>query len=195
MNNNEIRLKTRKQLLFVQCFPLFWSPVFPCFACTVNMRLGSCCSVGENSCKSWQEVGKNTRVSLFHCFIVSSHHLLNRFLFHGWLSHCFPFMHLSYILCPCPWRTYYAFPLFACLIIFHYRLILFAPACCVVWSKVSTILWFSLFFRKASNVSQKTRKTQWNVSFCKIFSQVELSWQGSLLKRQILYTVINFDAT
>ena len=71
MNNNEICLKTRKQLLFVQCFPLFWSPVFPCFACTVNMRLGSCCSVGENSCKSWQEVGKNTRVSLFHCFFSS----------------------------------------------------------------------------------------------------------------------------
>ena len=71
MDKNEICLKTRKQLLFVQCFPLFWSPVFPCFACTVNMRLGSCCSVGENSCKSWQEVGKNTRVSLFHCFFSS----------------------------------------------------------------------------------------------------------------------------
>ena len=121
MNNNEICLRTRKQLLFVQCFPLFWSLVFPCFACTVNMRLGSCCSVGENSCKSWQEVGKNTRVSMFHCLTVSRFHfftvslfncftvslfLLTNcsivFLFNGSLSHCFPFMHLSYILCPCP---------------------------------------------------------------------------------------------
>ena len=82
MDKNEICLKTRKQLLFVQCFPLFWSPVFPCFACTVNMRLGSCCSVGENSCKSRQEVGKNSRVSLFHCYIVSLFHYFTVSLFH-----------------------------------------------------------------------------------------------------------------
>ena len=134
MNSNEIRLKTRKQLLFVQCFPLFWSPVFPCFACTVNMWLGSCCSVGENSCKSWQEVGKNTRVSLLHCFTVSLFNCFTVSLF--LLTTCsivFYFMDHSVTVFPfCTWaifcalahysaRTYCSFPLFACSIIFHYR--------------------------------------------------------------------------
>ena len=46
------------------------------------MRLGSCCSVGENSCKSRQEVGKNSRVSLLHCFTVSLFYCFTVSLFH-----------------------------------------------------------------------------------------------------------------
>ena len=137
-------------------------------------------------------------VSLFHCFTVSLFLLIT-------CSIVFYFMDHSVTVFPsCTWaifcalahysaRTYYSSPLFACPIIFHYRLILFAPACSVVWSKVSTILWFSLFFRKASNVSQTTRKRQQRILFCKIVSQVKLSWQDSWLKRQILWNCDQFQ--
>ena len=186
MNNDEIRLKTRKQLLFVQCFPLFWSPVFPCFACTVNMWLGSCCSVGENSCKSWQEVAKNTRVSLLHCFTVSLFNCFTVSLF--LLTTCsivFYLMDHSVTVFPsCIWaifcalahysaRTYCSFPLFACPIIFTTDFVGSRVLCRVVQGFGDPLI-FSVFPQSKQCLAE-TRKRQQNVSFCKIDEQVELS--------------------